>query len=404
MLFAALFFVATQAAPPPQRTCAIFVYDARDGCDCGCGAPDPDCPEDANVADCFLNNCNLIGAVDPDLQVPDPSDLARCVEPACGDGVTVFGEACDDGNVVERDGCEPGCALVTDGFVCSGPGQLAGQGCWQTVCGDGRRDVFGSAGRAGEFCDDGNTENGDGCSADCANIEVGSACRINNTVCGRIVCGDGRADFDGGEACDDGNADSGDGCSNLCLVEAGFDCDWFSSTYRPSSCARIVCGDELIEGAEACDDGNTNDDDGCDAACQREDGFVCDTDRGQVGPAQVGPDDLAGPSACRAVECGDGVFDSSEVCEDGNDRPGDGCDQRCFIENGWGCSLGDDARSVCTFVLGEGEGETGEGEGEGEPVTPSPDIITRDDCDCSSTSSMGLGTVAVLALLRRRRR
>ncbi|QQR84278.1 DUF4215 domain-containing protein [Candidatus Peregrinibacteria bacterium] len=59
---------------------------------------------------------------------------------------------------------------------------------------------------AGETCDDGNTDNGDGCSSVCA-LEAGS-------VCGNSV-------VEAGETCDDGNAVAGDGCSAVCLIESG---------------------------------------------------------------------------------------------------------------------------------------------------------------------------------------
>ncbi|WP_437689510.1 DUF4215 domain-containing protein [Sorangium sp. So ce176] len=58
------------------------------------------------------------------------------------------------------------------------------------------------------------------------------------------LCGDGVVE--GAEACD-----GGDGCSE--------------------DCARIaVCGDGAIDGSEACDDGNTEGGDGCGAACELE--------------------------------------------------------------------------------------------------------------------------------------
>ena len=52
-----------------------------------------------------------------------------------------------------------------------------------------------------------------------------------------------------GEACDDGNTRDDDGCS--------------------SRCAREVCGDRILQGArgETCDDGNTIDLDGCSSVC-----------------------------------------------------------------------------------------------------------------------------------------
>ena len=36
-----------------------------------------------------------------------------------------------------------------------------------------------------------------------------------------------------------------------------------------------VCGDGIMDGAEACDDGNTTPSDGCSATCTIETGFIC---------------------------------------------------------------------------------------------------------------------------------
>lgn len=89
---------------------------------------------------------------------------------------------------------------------------------------------------AAEQCDDGNTTNGDGCSASCQ-FEV---------------CGDGVVNNNGTEQCDDGNVQDGDGCDALCVIE--------------------FCGDGLINngGSEQCDDGNNQDGDGCSNDCQVE--------------------------------------------------------------------------------------------------------------------------------------
>ena len=63
-----------------------------------------------------------------------------------------------------------------------------------------------------EECDDGNTADGDGCSASCTSE----------------YCGDGYLDFNGqddifgttdDELCDDGNTISGDGCGSTCVPE-----------------------------------------------------------------------------------------------------------------------------------------------------------------------------------------
>lgn len=55
-----------------------------------------------------------------------------------------------------------------------------------------------------EQCDDGNTEDGDGCS---------SVCEVES------YCGDGRLDENNNKQCDDENNDNGDGCSDICEKE-----------------------------------------------------------------------------------------------------------------------------------------------------------------------------------------
>ena len=163
--------------------------------------------------------------------------------PVCGNNLLELPEECDDGNELSGDGCSATCRLERatcgDGIIdgeeqCDGA-DLGGQtcqsfgftggtlgcrtscdvdlsGCFNPVCGDGTVDGT-------EECDDGNTVNGDGCSA---------TCRSETTV-----CGDGTVA--GTEECDDGNTVNGDGCSATCHVELP------------------TCGDGVIEGAEECD-------------------------------------------------------------------------------------------------------------------------------------------------------
>ena len=86
--------------------------------------------------------------------------------------------------------------------------------------------------RGVEFCDDGNTRDGD-------------ACKSN---CGPPKCGDGV--LDAGEACDDANGDDGDDCL--------------------PSCVRAFCGDgSQHRGVEECDDANASNGDGCVARLDR---------------------------------------------------------------------------------------------------------------------------------------
>lgn len=76
----------------------------------------------------------------------------------------------------------------------------------------------------GEECDDGNTENLDGCSKSCK-TEEGWACQDtpSNCILETTICGN--KEIEVGEICDDGNSFNGDGCSGNCLaLEAGFEC------------------------------------------------------------------------------------------------------------------------------------------------------------------------------------
>ena len=122
------------------------------------------------------------------------------------------------------------------------------------VCGDTVR-------TGGEACEQGNTTNGDGCSASC-NVEPGWSCTAAVPAVCTPICGDGIRT--GTEQCDQGNVANGDGCSSTCQIETGWTC-----TGSPSVCT-TTCGDGVRAGAEQCDQGNTTPGDGCSATCQIE--------------------------------------------------------------------------------------------------------------------------------------
>ncbi len=305
---------------PADWSCVPQFYG--DGlCDCGCTALDSDCPTiDPGV--CEFINC------DAGLTLPD--DNRFCAEAPCGNGVLDPGEQCDDGNNVSGDGCSAGCLIETDcgnGILeppeqCDDGNNQPGDGCSpfctvEGICGDG---VI----QFPEQCDDGNNLPGDGCSPNC-------------TVEGP-TCGNGQ--LEPGEQCDDGNTQNGDGCSSTCQVEVpvGWTCPvfWFGDgicdcgcAVQDSDCPSLnasvcefnncpggvqpvpdnnplcllpSCGNGMIEPPEQCDDGNTQNGDGCNANCQIE-------------PA-----------------CGNGQVEAGEQCDDGNTLPGDGCDENCLLE------------------------------------------------------------------------
>jgi cysteine-rich repeat protein len=213
----------------------------------------------------------------------------------CGDGKVVLPEVCDDGNTVDGDGCSHDCRTIEDGWSCTQSSPAAASVC-APICGDG---LIVGAERAPGGCDDHNTNDGDGCSHDCM-IEPGWTCDGSPSVCQK--CGDGRVE--GREQCDDGNIKSGDGCNPSCAVEPGWTCTKMTgaTSVCTLACNSITtCGNGIIETGEACDDGNTNSGDGCNACCQIEPGFAC----------------LRQPSAC--VPISDSVFVSAN-----NQCPGTG--------------------------------------------------------------------------------
>ncbi|MEM7158647.1 MAG: DUF4215 domain-containing protein [Myxococcota bacterium] len=207
-----------------------------------------------------------------------------------------------------------------------------GSGPGEDVTGSGTADGSGDgpSGNCGngqltsdEACDDGNTEDGDGCSADCQSVSPGYSCNPPGEPCHLVaICGDGLVTLP--ELCDDGNTEDGDGCSSTCKVEIGFQCEG-----EPTSvCTETVCGDGIIEGAESCDDGNDIPLDGCDNLCQQE-------------------PDCPAVGGCSS-ECGDGLV-LGEACDDGNNLNGDGCSANCEVEAGFTC----DQSTECEMIGGE---------------------------------------------------
>lgn len=266
-----------------------------------------------------------------------------CQASSCGDGVVHQNkEGCDDGNQNIEDDCPDGptgsCRPATcgDGFVrrqsadpdlierCDDGNLSSGDGCSADCqvlesCGDGKIDT-------GEQCDDDNTKGDDGCSPGCQR-EPDWQCTGEPSICRR--CGNGSVEP--GEECDDGNTDDGDGCSDQCEQEEGWHCDGAG----PRSC-EAVCGDNRVLGDEVCDDGNTDD---CIGPCLGDctglkrcgDGVVCEQDDEVCDDGAANSD--TAPDACRTsctpAACGDGVIDSTEVCDDGNTSGGDDCSADC---------------------------------------------------------------------------
>jgi len=166
------------------------------------------------------------------------------------------------------------------------------------------------------------------------NIHVSDA--NDNTCTDQILyrppyCGDGNIDVDEGEQCDDGNTDNGDGCDSECNPEQ-----------------EIECGNGVVEAGEECDDGNTDNGDGCTNVCTRPGGGGgggggggrrCGN--GRLDRLEVCDYGIRNPDAngyhpecsrrCTIPEtaCGNGILEPGEICDDGNRNDNDDCTNRC---------------------------------------------------------------------------
>ena len=96
-------------------------------------------------------------------------------------------------------------------------------------------------------------------------------------------CGDGKF-VSSTEECDDGNDDDGDGCSSTCTIEPGWSCS--TQPNAASMCVAAQCGDGIQAGLEGCDDGNVASYDGCSATCETETYFSCEGGIGSLTTCQ----------------------------------------------------------------------------------------------------------------------
>ncbi|HYB98153.1 MAG TPA: DUF4215 domain-containing protein, partial [Candidatus Limnocylindrales bacterium] len=245
-------------------------------------------------------------------------------------------ETCDDGNTNNNDGCSSECQVE--------------------FCGDGV-----TQGPLDEECDDQNTDNTDACTNDCTIAVCGDGfvregveeCDDGNTnnndactnACSVAECGDGITQA-GVEECDDGNTSNIDACLTTCqtaecgdgFTQAGVEeCDDANTSNTDAclnTCQSAECGDGFTRaGVEECDDANTSDTDACLTTCQTAecgDGFV------QAGVDECDDgntvDTDACTNACTIAECGDGIVQAGvDECDDGNTVNTDACTNACTI-------------------------------------------------------------------------
>lgn len=141
-----------------------------------------------------------------------------------------------------------------------------------------------------------------------------------------------------------------------------------------------TCGNGVVETGEACDDGNQFAGDGCENTCTKT----------------------------PPVNCGNGTLDGAEQCDDGNNVNGDGCDSDCTrattgpvlgcvdmmkpaLTTGTCSVTAGAAGSTTTLISGVilGDGTTWLG---GQVLIDAAGTITCASCDCSATE--GAATAA----------
>ena len=129
------------------------------------------------------------------------------------------------------------------------------------------------------------------------------------------VCGD--TILDGGEQCDDGNLTNGDGCDEFCFVELsdnGCSGAGPNGTCEEGEDFMICMSDCPVPDDSNCDGGAP------DFACSAfEDALTCASDCWGVDPS--------------SSQCGNGIIEGDEDCDDGNISSGDGCTDACLDEN-----------------------------------------------------------------------
>jgi cysteine-rich repeat protein len=238
----------------------------------------------------------------------------------------------------------------------------------QAICGDGNVDEGNL-----EECDDGNTDDTDGCTslceyschsdADCQNDECtgagsicdpethactpatgakpdGEPCGVNGScrsgVCVEHACNNGYQEP--GEECDDGDQDETNGCTTECKYscvtgddrypQCANDCD-LTATCDDTTHA-CVAGNPLPDN-EPCADGGGYCLNGMCVLSVCGDGVQQPNEECDQGRANGAPDSGC-TATCTISICGDGIIDEREQCDDGNVTSLDGCDSSCRIE------------------------------------------------------------------------
>lgn len=313
--------------------------------------------------------------------VPTESGQDQCSRLRCGDGVVSGDEECDDGNLGRGDGCHQCKVEKSLGFHCQTEPVPCLDPCkpaiGQDVLHPGPSVCFpvypfmprlvnlqGGPAETGETDGEPWTqgvltiyEEHDGVGSFkgvCPSEEnwklAQVACFEQGYAVGLMAKPDDEVEWLNGGECGPwgrGTLDHGFLCDETSRMVA--DCDTCAATCEHAAIVRCeysgLCGDGFRRHSlEVCDDGNTEDGDGCSADCQVETGWHCH------GGSWNSKD------TCEFPVCGDGFRTANEQCDDGQTctvtgtgrqrvetceaHDGDGCSKACEVEEGWFCDYG----------------------------------------------------------------
>ena len=360
-------YVPTSSACDDGNDCTVMDVCSEGQC-MGAGSLACDDGNPCTVDSCLSDGGCAHEAVAGSCSDGDPCTLNdQCVEGQCVSGDDLV---CDDQNGCTDDSCDPevGCvfsaneAECDDGNACTNLDM-----CWQGTC-----VAMGTI-----DCDDGNPCTSDACKPleGCEHTAIDVPCSDGDPCTTSDTCVAGSCEAGPPLGCEDGNPCTSGTCDSGSCVFSPSDgpCDDSNACTVGNTCADGVCGfDTLLD----CNDDNPCTEDSCEPStgCDHQnneapcsDGNVCTQEDACVdgecvpGPAlecddanectvdscdalegceitdaadetPCGPDDTTWCEQGDCVEapfCGDGVTQGDEQCDDGNETPGDGCENNC---------------------------------------------------------------------------
>ncbi len=302
--------------PPGSWTCPRRSWGGGDGCDCGCGSTDPDCEVGCTASECNAGDCDTCH-----------DDAKRPI--TCGDHAAW---TCDSARYGDGEHCDCGCGIADPD--CGGGGCTTAS-CYESAC---------------DQCH--------GCPAgkpNCNGGVVGGVVPCDTTVPNEWLC-------------DYKNYATGDGCDCGCSAK---DPDCTGGHCTVSGCTNPAC-DRCRQGAlmyntndcgvwtDTCDISHYNAGDGCDCGCGSFDPDcksayctevgceepTCDYCMKDLSSSDAGGDPVR--IACGSWTCADKYYGNGGLCDCGcgaldPDCGGEGCAEP-------GCQ--DNACEVCFNASG----------------------------------------------------